>query len=81
MSLAAQQAGLSLKRLEIDDSEFPFLVGIICAAGDWPKVREQLKQMPTYEEQGGVSSKTCCAFNITPWRAFPAEASSALGGG
>ena len=54
VSLAAQQAGLSLKRLEIDDSEFPFLVGIICAAGDWPKVREQLKQMPTYEEQGGV---------------------------
>ena len=79
MRLAARKAGISLQRLEIEDSEFPFLVGIVCAEEDYPKMLEQIKEMPAYEEQGGVSSKTCRAINVIPWRAFPSEASQRIG--
>lgn len=79
MRLVAQKAGISLKRVEVDDSEFPFLVGGIGAEGGYPKVLEQIKRMPAYEEQGGVSGKTCWAINITPWRVFPSEASERIG--
>ena len=78
MRMAAQKAGISLKRLEIDDSEFPCLVGIVFAQDDYGKLVEQIKKMPAYEEQGGVSSSTCRCFNLTPWRAVPSEASQRI---
>jgi hypothetical protein len=78
MRLAALKAGISLKRLEIDDSEFPCLIGIIFAQDDYAKLVEQIKKMPAYEEQGGVSSVKCHCFNITPWRVFPSEASQRI---
>src|SRR5664279_4100042 len=34
---AAGNAGITLKRIEIDDSEYPFLVGVICKEGDYSK--------------------------------------------
>ena len=39
MQAAAQNAGISLAKLEIDDSEFPFLVGVVfTATGEWQKL-------------------------------------------
>jgi len=72
---AASKAGISVKRVEIDDSEFPFLVGIICQKGDYPKLKDQLSKMDGYEYNGGVSSPTHIAINLVPYRVIP----SALG--
>jgi hypothetical protein len=71
---AAQNAGISLKRLEIDDSEFPFLVGVICESGQADKLKEQIRKMPDYTWAGGVGGDTSYAMNIVPYRAFPPEA-------
>jgi hypothetical protein len=79
MRSAAQKAGIVLKDLQIDDSEFPFLLGIVCAEGDYPKMLEEIKKMPAYEEQGGVSSHTCRAINIVPWRVFPSDSAQRIG--
>ena len=68
---AARKAGISVKRVEIDDSEFPFLVGVICKEGDYSKLTDQLRKMAAYEYNGGISSHTCAAFNLVPYRAFP----------
>jgi len=70
---AAQSAGISVKRVEIDDSEFPFLVGVICREGDYEKLKEQFRKMDAYEYGGSVGSHTCHAFNLVPYRAFPSQ--------
>lgn len=75
---AAQKAGISVKRVEIEDSEFPFLVGVVCNEGDLPKLAEQLKHLPPYEYNGSVSSSTQASFNIVPYRAFPSQASEPI---
>jgi uncharacterized membrane protein (UPF0127 family) len=76
--LAAQNAGITVKSVAIDDSEFPFLVGVICAGSDAGKLKSALKVMPGYEYGGGVGddsradgSDTCNVFNIVPYHAFP----------
>ena len=68
---AARNAGISLKRVEIDDSEFPFLVGVICKEGDYSKLTDQLRKMDGYEYNGCISSHTHAAMNLVPYRAFP----------
>jgi hypothetical protein len=68
---AARKAGISVKRVEVDDSEFPFLVGLICKKGDYSKLTDQLRKMDAYEYNGGISSHTCAAFNLVPYRVFP----------
>ena len=70
---AARNAGISVKRVEIDDSEFPFLVGVICKEGDWEKLKEQFRKMDGYEYNGAVGSQTHNAFNLVPYRVFPSE--------
>jgi hypothetical protein len=78
MRLVAQKAGVTPKHIEIDDSEFPFLVGLITAEGAFDKMLEQLKLVAAYEHQGGVSSSTCRAINIIPWRAYPSESAQRI---
>ncbi len=68
---AAQKAGVSLKRIMIDDSEFPFLVGVVCAKGDVDKLNDPIGKMAGYSYSGSVSSDTCKAMNIIPYRFFP----------
>jgi hypothetical protein len=68
---AARKAGISVKKVEVDDSEYPFLVGVICKEGDYSKLTDQLRKMAAYEYNGGISSHTCAAFNLVPYRAFP----------
>jgi hypothetical protein len=76
---AAQNAGLSLVRVEIDDSEFPFLVGVVFAQpGDRQKLEEQIRKLEPYTFAGGVSGGSICAMNIVPYRAFPPESSQRI---
>jgi len=72
---AARNAGISIERVEVDDSEFPFLIGVICKEGDYSKLTDQIRKLDGYEYNGSVGSHTHNAMNIVPYRAFP----SALG--
>lgn len=75
---AARQAGISVKRVEIEDSEFPFLIGLICKEGDFSKLTEQLRKMPAYEYNGCTSTPTHSAFNMVPYRVFPPQVSERI---
>jgi hypothetical protein len=75
---AAQNTGVTVKSVAVDDSEFPFLVGVICGGSDFAKLKSALKTMPGYHYGGGVGndtnddgSDTCNAFCIVPPAAFP----------
>ncbi len=75
MQAAAQNAGISLVKLEIDDSEFPFLVWVVCAnRGDMEKLKDQIRTMTAYNYTGGVGGNDSYAMNLVPSSAFPAEA-------
>lgn len=65
---AARKAGVSVKRIEIDDSEFPFLVGVICKEGDCAKLTGQFQDMPAYSYGGSTSTQTHSVFNLVPYR-------------
>jgi RNA polymerase sigma factor (sigma-70 family) len=71
---AAQLAGVSLKKLEIETSEFPFLAGVVCDSdADFEKLKAQFKNMPNYEWGASAGGRGKCAFNITPLRSFSSE--------
>ena len=72
INLAARDAGITLKKIEIDDSEFPCLVGVISEPGDFKKLEAQIKKL-TGEFSGSVGNSKCHAFNIVPSRAFPID--------
>lgn len=71
---AAAQAGVSLRKIAIDDSEFPSLIGVACTEGDFPKLKARLAKMAPYEYYGDVGSKSCCTFTVIPSRVWPPEA-------
>jgi len=78
MKTAAENAGIALVRVEIDDSEFPFLIGVIFAnPGDKPKLKEQIQKMPPYAISGGVGDEITYAMNIV--RHFPPDVSQRIG--
>ena len=75
---AARDAGITVKSIAVDDSEFPFLVGVICGGSDATKLKSALKSTPGYQYGGGVGndsndngSDTCNVFCIVPPSAFP----------
>jgi RNA polymerase sigma factor (sigma-70 family) len=68
LQLAARNAGVSLKKVQVEDSEFPYLLGVITEPGDWEKLKAQLRKLDGYEYSGAVGSDTFNAFNITPPR-------------
>jgi len=71
MQTAAQNAGISLVKLEIDDSEFPYLVGVVIATQeDMEKFKEQIRKMAAYHFAGGMGGTTY-VMNLVPSRAFP----------
>ena len=75
LQTAVQQAGITLTKLEIDDSEFPFLVGVVFAGnGDKEKLMEQIEKLPAYKSSGGVGGELTYSMNIVPYSAFPREA-------
>jgi hypothetical protein len=75
MQAAAQAASISLAKLEIEDSEFPFLVGVVFTkTGDRQKLNEQIGKMAAYNYTGGVGGENSRTMNLVPSSAFPAEA-------
>jgi hypothetical protein len=69
---AAANAGVTLKKLEIETSEFPFLAGVICADdAEFEKLKEQLKKTGTYDYTGAVSSHGVYSFGLIPYRTYP----------
>ena len=75
---AARNAGVSVTRVEIDDSEFPFLVGVTCQEGDWENLKEQFRKMPDYSHTGGVGGHTHYAFNLVPYSTWPSDVSQRI---
>jgi len=76
MDAAAQSAGISLVKVEIDDSEFPFLVGVVFARpGDKERLKEQLFRSGTYSSSGGVGGEIDYVMNIVPFNTLPNESS------
>lgn len=75
---AAHRANIHVKSITIDDSEFPYLVGVICGGSDAIKLKKEIKKMAGYEYGGSVGndvnsdgSDTCNVFNMVPYSAFP----------
>ena len=75
---AAASAGVSLKQVQVDDSEFPCLLGVISAPGDWEKLKAQLRKLSGYEYYGAVGNGNYNAFSITPSREFPPGTSQTI---
>jgi len=70
---AAQAANISLKKIVIDDSEFPFLVGVeVENKSDLRKLKDQMATMGGYNYTGGVGGNTSFVMNITPFDQYPA---------
>jgi hypothetical protein len=77
MQAAAKAAGITLVKLEIEDSEFPFLVGVICAnQQDMEKLKDEIRKMPAYNYTGGVGGgrSASYAMNLVHYNAYPADA-------
>jgi len=76
---AAQLAGVPLKKVEIETSEFPFLAGVVCdTETDFKKLSTQLKNTPDYDYSGGTGSHGSCAFNMIPYRSYPSDAAQRI---
>lgn len=76
---AAQLAGVTIKRVEVDTSEFPFLLCVACdTEADYKKFSSQFKNMPNYEYGGGTGSHGACAFSIIPYRTYPSDAAQRI---
>jgi hypothetical protein len=74
METVARDAGISLAKLEIDDSEFPPLVGVVFAdKGDKEKFIKQIDTLAPYKSSGGVGGDTSYAMNLVPYPAFPPQ--------
>lgn len=78
IELAARNAGVVPKRIAIDTSEFPFLIGVVCEGSDAAKLKAELKKMDGYQYQGSIGndsngdgSDTCNVFSIVPYQAQP----------
>jgi len=71
---AARRASILVERVEIDDSEYPFLVGVVCSEESFPKLKEEIRKISDYEYQGSVGSHNCYTMSIVPHRAYPLEA-------
>jgi hypothetical protein len=79
MQDAAQAANITVTKVEVDDSEFPFLVGVVCAnRGDLEKLKEQIRKMTAYNYTGGVGGDTRMVMNLVPYSAFPTDASQRI---
>jgi len=75
---AAQSANISLKHVEVDDSEFPFVIGVVADKdGDLELLQNMIKGMDKYEYPGSISSHTTMVMNITPRSIYP----RVIGGG
>jgi len=70
---ARTAAHATFSSVVIDDSEYPFLIGVICSKEDFERVFESLNHIDGYHSGGSVSGSDCHVFSITPPRALPQE--------
>ena len=71
---AAQLAAVPIKKVDVDTTEFPFLVGVVCnSEEDFRKLTSQFKSMPDYDYGGGTSSHGAGAFNLIPYPSYPPD--------
>jgi RNA polymerase sigma factor (sigma-70 family) len=76
---AAQAASITLKRVEIDDSEFPFLIGVkVEKETDMQKLIDEIKKLNNYNYNGSISSATEAAMNLIPSAAYPQDLGNAI---
>jgi len=78
---AASSAGIAVKQVSVDESEFPFLVAVVCGGSDFSQLKAELRKMNGYEYNGSIGndvnsdgSDTCNAFSLVPYQAYPAGA-------
>ena len=75
----SQKAGLRVQKLAVDDSEFPFLVGVICAnRDDMEKLKQEIRKLPDYNYTGGFGGNNSYAMNLVHYRAFPKGAAERI---
>jgi hypothetical protein len=69
---AAQATNISLTKVVIDDSEFPFLVGVVCAnQSDIKKLEAQLRKAAGYNYSGSIAGDGVSVMDIIPYSAYP----------
>ena len=75
---AARNAGITVKKIAVDDSEFPFITGVFCAGSDFAKLKQQIRKLDGYEYSGSIGndansngSDTCNVFSLVPYKAYP----------
>jgi hypothetical protein len=79
VQLAANNAGVSLQGLEVEDSEYPFLVGVFCEPKDYAKLVDEIKKLDGYGYSGSVGgSDTYHSLNITPAGTYPGAAAEQI---
>lgn len=71
VQLAAQKAGVTVQRVEVEGSEYPFLVGVFCEPQAYAKVLDELKKLDGYTHSSGVGGSGVYTVSITPWSAYP----------
>lgn len=72
INTAARHAGVALRHLEVDDSEYPCLLGVICDPQDFARLTDHVRRLEGYELSGSVGgNKEFHVLNITPANAYP----------
>jgi hypothetical protein len=74
VTAAAGAAGISLRKIAVDDSEFPYMVWVAGDEAGFTKLKAQFGKMERYEYYGSVGDRGAHAFTIIPRRAWPEEA-------
>ncbi len=70
---AASNAGISVRSVEVDDSEFPFFIWATGNEDDFAKLKAQFKKMDHYEFYGSVGGNEAHVFTIIPQSAWPED--------
>ncbi|HZZ56385.1 MAG TPA: hypothetical protein VFE31_01045 [Opitutaceae bacterium] len=70
---AARASGATVRSISIDDSEFPYLVGIVCPRADFEKLAAELFKNSKYRTTGSVSGDDIHVFSPTPIEICPPE--------
>lgn len=76
---AAQAVHVTLKKIKVDDSEFPPLVAIeVKNTSDMQKLKNEIKRLKQYKYAGSISGRTKMVMNLIPDTAYPPESRIAI---
>lgn len=71
VQLAARNAGVTIERVEVEGSEYPFLVGVFCEPQVYSKVLDEINKLDGYSHSSGVGGGGVYTVSITPTTAYP----------